>query len=398
METETAAPDGERLFGGAAGTVLLILSLGTGLFTLGRQLAPPLLPAIIADLGITSFEAGIALTVMSIATAACQYPGGRLSDRLSRETMVFGALGVFIAGALILGVTPGFGGFLLGFAIVGAGNGFYTPAARAKISDLYVDRRGQAFGFNMSFLDLGGVTAAGLAVAILALSTWRMGFLLIAALAALLVVPVHRLDRERFTLDGFELDLVETGRRVFSTPWLKSVIFTYSLFLFTYRAVVGFLPLFLQAERGFSPALAAGSFAILFGMGIATKPLAGGLSDRYPRPVVGVGSVLVSCIGLVVLLVSRGELPILAGVVVLAAGQKAFFPPMEAHLLDNFEVGSMGGDLGAIRTVYLAVASFGPVYVGYVAVTASYTVAFAGLLVVLLAGAGSLLVDVIASS
>lgn len=383
----------ERLFTGRSGQLLLLLSAGTGAFTLGRQLVPPLLPAITADLGISSFEAGVALSVMSVATALCQYPSGRLSDQLSRETLLLSGVAVFLTGTVLVGLTPGYLGLLVGVAIYGAGNGLYTPAVRAKISDLFRERRGQAFGVNMTFIDVGGVAAAGIAVAVLAVATWRVGFLLVAAVMGVLVVPLLRLDRESLSLTALSLDPLQTVRRLVRTPRLRRAILAYSLFMFVYRGVIGFLPTFLQAERGFSPSLAAAAFAVLFAMGIASKPVAGGLSDRFPRPFVGTAALLASGAGIILLVTADFRALLLVGVVVLAAGQKAFFPPAEAYLLDSFADESAGGDLGATRTVYLLVSSSGPVYVGYVAGRASYAAAFAGFLAFLLAAAGALVWD-----
>ncbi|USZ69909.1 hypothetical protein NGM10_16010 (plasmid) [Halorussus salilacus] len=67
------------------------------------------------------------------------------------------------------------------------------------------------------------------------------------------------------------------------------------------------------------------------------------------------------------------------------------FPPvMQTFLMGVFPDSSMGGDMGATRTVYLGVGAVGPAYVGYVAEVASYTAAFVGLAVCLLAAAGIL--------
>jgi MFS family permease len=391
--TGDASRGSERLFTGRSGRLLLLLSVGTGVFTLGRQLVPPLLPSIIADLGLSSFEAGITLSVMSVATALCQYPSGRLSDQLSRETMLLAAVGIFLVGTVAVGFSPGYYGLLLGVAIYGAGNGLYTPAVRAKISDLFVERRGQAFGVNMTFIDVGGVAAAGLAVAVLAVATWRVGFLVVAAIMAVLVVPLARLGHESVDLSALSLDPIQTVGRLLRTSELRRAILAYSLFMFVYRGVIGFLPTFLQAERGFSPSLAAVAFAILFAMGILSKPIAGALSDRFPRAIVGAGALLLNAVGIVVLVTVQQQVLLLVGVVVLATGQKAWFPPAEAYLLDSFADTSAGGDLGATRTTYLLVSSVGPVYVGFVAARASYALAFAGFLVCLVVAATALVWD-----
>jgi hypothetical protein len=60
---------------------------------------------------------------------------------------------------------------------------------------------------------------------------------------------------------------------------------------------------------------------------------------------------------------------------------------MQAHLMDSFPEGSLGGDLGATRTVYLGFGSLGPTYVGFVASRTSFTWAFVGLAACSLVGA-----------
>lgn len=65
----------------------------------------------------------------------------------------------------------------------------------------------------------------------------------------------------------------------------------------------------------------------------------------------------------------------------------AYPPVMQAFLMDAFPDGSMGGDLGATRTVYIGLGSLGPTYVGFVAGRASYVTAFSGLLACLVVSA-----------
>lgn len=166
----------ERLVGGYSGRLLLSLSFGYLVIQLGRNILPPLLPAITADLRISPFLAGVALTVLSAGYALAMYPGGRLSDTLTRKTVLVGALCLTVTGFLVLVAGSSYLLFLLGVAIFGAGAGLYWIALRALLADLFVARRGQAFGIQDSLEFVGPIIAAGVAVAILAVTTWRMAF------------------------------------------------------------------------------------------------------------------------------------------------------------------------------------------------------------------------------
>jgi MFS family permease len=169
--TDASADHDERLLGGTAGRLLLTASLGWLALQAGRLVLSPMLPAVMADLSISEAQAGFAFTVMWGLYAAGQYPSGRLSDRLSRPTLLVPGLALLSVGFGALAAATSYRLYLLGAAVVGAGAGLYPTAARALVSDLYVERRGQAFGLHTASGDTGGAIAAGLAVATLAVAT-----------------------------------------------------------------------------------------------------------------------------------------------------------------------------------------------------------------------------------
>ena len=76
-----------------------------------------------------------------------------------------------------------------------------------------------------------------------------------------------------------------------------------------------------------------------------------------------------------------------AAIVVFAVGHQAQFPLIDAILLDATPADTAGGDLGAARTIYLLVGATGPLLTGAVADRSSFTVAFGGLVVLLLVAA-----------
>jgi MFS family permease len=375
------------LFAGYSGRLFVTASLGWLLVQMGRQLLPPLLPNIIEDLTITSTEAGFALTLLWGLYALCQYPSGRLSDRLSRKTLVVSGMGLVCLGFLVVAGTVSYPMFLFGAAVVGVGAGLYPTAARALISDLFVERRGQAFGLHTASGDLGNAFAAGLAVLAVTLATWQTAFLPIVLLTAALALALHGWSREPYVFRSASLGVRATGRRLFGNDRLRWFLLAYTLFAFTWQSTTGFLPTFLQAEKGFSVGLASTGFAVLFAVGMVVKPIAGGLGDRFPRTAVAVGALLLGVSGLSSLLLAERTAFIFVGVAVFAAGLMSFPPVMQAYLMDLFPDESMGGDLGGMRTVYIGIGSLGPTYVGFVGGIESYTVAFAGLVGCLLAGA-----------
>lgn len=355
---------------------------------MSRQVLPPLLPNIIDELVITSTQAGVALTLMWGLYAVFQYPSGRLSDQLSRKAPIVTGLGLLVLGFLVLWQTGTYLVFLGGVSIVGIGAGLYPTAARALVSDLFVRRRGQAFGVHTAAGDLGNAAAAGLAVAAIAIATWQTAFLPLIFVFGGLLLAIHHWSQEPFNLHSVSLGVGATGRRLFTNVRMRWFLVAYILFAFSWQSITGFLPTFLQVDKGFSVGLASTAFAVYFLVGMIMKPIAGVLGDRFGRPRVGVGALLVGIVGLSGLLLVETTPLLFLGIGVFAAGLMSFPPVMQAFLMDIFPDKSMGGDLGGMRSIYIGLGSLGPTYVGFVGEIESYTIAFVGVGLCILISAG----------
>jgi MFS family permease len=272
--------------------------------------------------------------------------------------------------------------------VVGLGAGLYPTAARALISDLFVDRRGQAFGLHTALGDLGNATAAGVAVAALLVATWQAAFLPVASVLLMILITVHFWNQELYVLTPVDLGLRSTGHRLFEKSRMRWLLVAYALYAFTWQSIAGFLPTFLQIQKEFSVSLASTGFAALFIIGAFIKPVSGLLGDRFGRLMISVNALGIGITGLMGILVAERSSLIFLSIGVFAVGLMAFPPVMQAYLMDIFPAESMGGDLGAMRTIYIGFGSIGPTYVGYVAGVRSYIWAFAGLVVCMLVSAG----------
>ena len=376
--TATSA-DAERLASGYGGRLFLAVSAGWLCLQGGRLVLSPLLPAVRADLALSNAQAGFAFTVLWGLYALLQYPSGRLSDRLARKPLLVAGLVVAAAGFALLGAATSFPAFVAGAAVVGLGVGLYPTAARALLSDLYVRRRGQAFGIHTASGDLGGLTAAGLATLVLAVATWRAAFLPVVASVALVALALHVWSREAYRVGRVDLGVRETGRRLLATTRLRGLLVAYALFSLAWQSTTAFLPTFLLDAKGFDPAVASAGFAAYFLVGAVVKPVSGGLGDRFPRERLAPLTMLLAAVTMAAVVLADGFVPVALAVVAFAAGLMAFPPLMQAHLMDAFPDESMGGDLGGMRTIYVTVGALGPTAVGLVADLASLTLAFAGI-------------------
>ena len=375
------------IFAGYAGRMLVVSSLGWATIQLGRRTLPALLPTISTELGVTATEAGVLLTILSATYAVMQYPSGRFSDRFSRKGPLVVGVVCSVIGCFLLGTAGGYPGLIAGVLIVGVGAGVYPTSARALVSDLFVERRGEAFGIHTASGDVGSAVAAGVALAALTLATWRDAFLLTAGCLAFIVLLVHVSSRETYRFGFFALGLRDTVATLFGLPSVRQLLIAYSLYVIAIEGIIGFLPALLQVEKGMSPTIASAGYATFFIAGIIARPVAGRLSDRMARDWIAGLSVLVAASGLLATIYASTPTMALLAIVVLAFGTKAYPPVMQAYLMDLFPEDSAGADLGAMRTMYIGIGSLGPTYVGVVSTQFDYATAFLGLVGCLLVSA-----------
>ena len=365
--------------------VLVATSLGWAAAFLGVALLSPLLPSIIRSLDMTAFEAGIAMSIAWGLYAAGQYPGGRLSESASRKTVLIGALTLTTVGCLLLITTAStFAIFLVGTAVMGFGAGLYPSVGIAVVHDTYTSRRGQALGVLVASGDAAGMVSGLLAAGLIAVEVWERAYVPVVGLLVIGTYVNHRWTVGDYGLpSSFDLSVRATIGRLFGTTRLRWETTAFLLWMFAFQATISFLPTFLQAEKGTSVGLAGAGFALLWLVGIVVKPIAGRVGDRYGYlPVCG-ATMAVAVFGLGALLVATTTWQLAIAIPLFAVGLLGTTPNVFAHVTTAMPDASVGGDVGALRTVFFGVGSLGPVYVGYITDHSNYTLAFAGLAVCL---------------
>ncbi|RLM89393.1 MFS transporter [Halobellus sp. Atlit-38R] len=367
--------------------MLVAVSLGWAMLQTGRFLISPLLPTIIADLGITEATAGIALSIFGGAYALIQYPSGEYSDRWNRTTLIVPGLLVLAAGFALFGLTNGVVLFFVAATVVGIGKGLFAIPSRALLSDLFTKQRGRALGIYAAGTDAGGLISSGVAILALTYASWRTPFFPVAIGLGLLTAAYAATTRDGYHVGETSLDVSGTVGRLVESSQQRETLVAFSLFYFMVGGIINFIPTYLAQTKGFSQGLAGLTFAIVFAVGLAVKPLAGSLGDRFSRRGIAVAGLLVAATGLMALVVASATVAIWFTVAFLALGYKAGFPLADAIIVDDAPDGGMGADLGAARALFLGANAVGPAYVGIVATYGSYDLAFGGFVVCLLVAA-----------
>lgn len=362
------------------GWILLFLSAGH-LLTLGTRLIyPALLPSITETFELTLTTAGATLSLLWVAFALAQIPGGLITDRIGeRVTLAAAVLGSAV-GVAVITATPVFAVFLAGLVVFGVASGIYGTPRITVLSDIYPSRGGTAIGLQSAAGNVGTATLPVVAAAVAGVFGWRAGiayviplFVVVAA-GIWLVVPV----RTSPPIDTTDEATATTVRRVVGDVLDRSVLIgtlAMTAMMFIYQAFTGFLPTFLVETKGFSEGTAATMLGIFFASAVVFQPLAGGFADRYgERRLMGVLAgmtvVTVGAFPLVNTVVAVGVLAVVAG------AQLGFWPPAFTYATGLLPDEVQGSGLGLLRTVVLLVGATGPVLVGRAADAGYFRQAF----------------------
>ena len=125
-------------------------------------------------LGMSPFDAGLALLASVAPTLITSIMAGRLADRLGTRWPALAGVLVFAAGLLWIGLAAPFDDYLLllpALIIWGAGMPFlYVPTTRAIMNSVPPEKRGQAGGIRVTAQFLGGTIGMALCGTLLAVT------------------------------------------------------------------------------------------------------------------------------------------------------------------------------------------------------------------------------------
>lgn len=247
----------------------------------------PALALIIADVGLSPFQAGVLLSAFSLGTMIFQYPLSVLADGAgARKRILLAGMSLSAASFLAMIWAGGFWTLVSLAFLAGAGNAVYHPCGTALTASRF--ERDRAFA--ISWHSLGGNVGTSVIplaqAAVAAAAGWRAAIGACAAPAMLLLPLVGvRFREERRAPGGGGERGAKPGiptiiRRVTAngnTVWLAA---TYALRSMCTKGMIGFLPLLATAKLGMDTAQIGLAVSLHFGFGAISKPLMGILYDR----------------------------------------------------------------------------------------------------------------------
>ncbi|MER6513884.1 MFS transporter [Nonomuraea sp. NPDC001636] len=281
---------------------LLPLALATFAVGTDSYVIAGLLPAIAADLRVSTPAAGQLVTVFALVMALSAPIMGALTGGLDRRTALLIALGVFVAGNAVTALGAGYEVVMIARVVTAVGAGMINSAASSTAGAIApAERRGRALAFV-----LGGLTAAtalGLPLGtLIGRADWRVtlwavaGVGLVAAVGIAAGLPEVRLPAASL---GERLRPLKEGR-VVALLVVTTLVFLGAYTLYTY---IG--PVLREATGGSEPLFAA--VLLAWGVGVlAGNLVAGRLVDRYDPAHVLTGPLAVAVVALALTPVATG--------------------------------------------------------------------------------------------
>lgn len=381
-----------ELWRGGRGWILVGVAGGWFLSLGVRLIFPPLLPYIQETFSLGLTTAGLLLTVLWVAYALGQFPGGIAGDRLGEGNAL--VVSTLVSGVTIAVIAVSNAAWMLfaATALFGFSTALFGPSRFTILSAIYEERDATAVGLTLSAGEAGNAILPVVAGSLAAAVSWRLGFGATVPLFFLMAFVLFRVVPGSVTegnaVDSLSRSTIGYVVRGIAERTIVLVTGIHLFLFFVYQGFTGFFPTYLVDVKGFSPTLAAGLFGLFFVAGMVVQPIAGASGDRFgTRPaLLAVG--LVSTIALLALPFLEGFWGIVL-VTIVASVLLGVTPLTQTYLVNALPDDMKGTGLGLLRTVQIALGATGPLVVGAIADLGHFDGAF--LLVAAVAGVGTVL-------
>ena len=368
MDTKIMAANADdgKLVRSTAFIVLLAVLSALGQFASNVYL--PSLPAVSAELGISSSATALTYTIYLAAFAFAQLVYGPLADRFGRRPLVLLGTILFVLGSVICAMSSDLSGLLVGRVIQAIGASAGVVMARAMVRDVF---SGADLAKALALMTIVFAMAPGFSPLIGGILQDTMGWRTVFSAAAIVGVLVFAAAAtnapETLAVRSKELSLAVAGRTyraiLKDAQFVRYAMATAFVIGAMSAFFVGSPTVFIDllgvsaTEYGFYPPLAITGFVI---GGVVTRKFAGRV-PVHRLALIGVGISLVGALFMMGFPLSGIEHKhaINASIVVFVSGMGVSMPTAVAIALDRFpnSAGSAAAILGFMQMGIGAVSS-----------------------------------------
>jgi MFS transporter, DHA1 family, multidrug resistance protein len=308
---------------------ICVLALLTSIAPLATDMYLPALPEVATDLGAGASAVQLTLTSFLVGLALGQLVIGPLSDAWGRRRLLIAGTLLALVASIACIVVPSVGVFVAARFLQGFGGAAGVVLSRAVIVDRTTgDRTARLFSLMMAINGIAPVVAPLIGSALLGVGNWRVVFVALTVLTAVMAVgalftvpetlPVERRVQGGLRSTARDLRSALTRRRYLGYTIAFALAFAA---MFAYISGSSFV---LQDTLGLSTGAYAAAFgANAFGL-IATSILSGRLTSRFgPRRLLFGGLVALSVLVVVLLVLALVGMPLWPALVVLFLAQSS---------------------------------------------------------------------------
>ena len=306
----------------------------------------PAIPIYVQEITGDESQVGLAAGILTVSSVLTRLFTGRQIDRQGKKYFVLGGLALCaVVTALYAVWADMLPVYLLRF-LHGAGWGVTTTAAVAVVADLAPrSRLGEAMGyygvFSNATLSLAPFTAAW----VLAGQDISLVFLISALLSAVAAGAALFMAEPRgnfISSSDAPRSALLSRRALFPS----AVIFLLGI---SYAGLVTFIPLFARDRHLGNEGLFFTVFALVM---LATRPISGGLSDRYSRGVVIVPSLAAMSLALGLLAVTWDQSLLAIAAALTGLGFGGAQPALMALAIDRAGMHERGAAMGTFTAAF----------------------------------------------
>lgn len=264
-----------------AWAVMLAAFVASIVVAINQFKVPPVMQALMTDLGVDMVTGGWFMSVISIATLLLAIPSAFLIMRLGFKIAGITALSCTMIGSLLGALAHDPAVLLLGRVIEGGGTGLMAITAPAAISAWFEPQdRGLPMGIWAAWVPIGNVIMFNLAQPLLEVAGWQ-ALWWFGALLALLALILYGLivTNPPGTGESEPAPPGSVGRMLFNPlTWLLAVSF--GAFAFSLLGYNTWAPSFLITRLDIQPSAANRYASLLFLAAIPSNIFAGWLLSR----------------------------------------------------------------------------------------------------------------------
>jgi predicted MFS family arabinose efflux permease len=266
----------------------------------------PLSAYLMRDFGITTAQFGMLVSAYALSAAVSSLAMTSIADRFDRKTALLACYAGLIVGTIGCALAPSYSLLLLARVVAGFFGGVLGSIIMAMVGDAIPDaRRGRAMSIVMLAFSFSAVIGIPLSLYVAGHSTWRAPFAALSVICvALFFVALRALPSMRGHIrEGKPMGLVRsyvevlTDRNHVWAMTMTALVTLSGMLVIPYIAPTRIANVGLN-ESQLALFYIAGGFTTIF-----TRPLFGGMTDKYDRPAVYYWLVMLS--GVPILLVTH---------------------------------------------------------------------------------------------